>query len=149
MTKLSLVIIWSTILIGCNAQQREVTAWMKSCTKRDAQMQNVMVDFYPDPPVIGQILTLVVNGTLMEKVTGGQLYVELRFNNLPPLRDTYDLCYGLLMLKVKCPLPPDNLHLQVSRPLPPSLLPGNYSATITAVDQKNSQLFCIKAAIYI
>jgi len=72
-------------------------------------------------------------------VTGGQAYLELHFNNLPPWRDTYDLCYALSVLQVKCPLPPgkamyisykvcigyiaDNIHLHFIKVLPLSTLP--------------------------
>ena len=39
---------------------------------------------------------------IVEKITGGQMYVEARFN---ALRETYDLCYAMLeFVQMKCPL---------------------------------------------
>ena len=40
-----------------------------------------------------------------EKVTSGYLYTEVNFNNLPPIRETYDLCYILSSAtEIECPL---------------------------------------------
>ena len=43
--------------------------------------------------------------TTAEKVVSGYLYTEVNFNNLPPIRETYDLCYILSSAtEIECPL---------------------------------------------
>ena len=43
--------------------------------------------------------------TTAEKVTSGYLYTEVNFNNLPPIKETYDLCYILSSAtEIECPL---------------------------------------------
>ena len=43
--------------------------------------------------------------TTAEKVTSGYLYTEINFNNLPPIKETYDLCYILSSAtEIECPL---------------------------------------------
>ena len=48
--------------------------------------------------------------TTAEKVTSGYLYTEINFNNLPPVKETYDLCYILSSVtEIECPLQPSKL----------------------------------------
>ena len=40
-----------------------------------------------------------------EKVTSGYVYTEINFNNLPPIKETYDLCYILSSAtEIECPI---------------------------------------------
>ena len=46
-----------------------------------------------------------------EKVTGGYLYTELNYNNLPPIKETYDMCYILSSAtEIECPLRAGKLY---------------------------------------
>ena len=43
--------------------------------------------------------------TTAKKVVSGYLYTKVNFNNLPPIRETYDLCYILSSAtEIECPL---------------------------------------------
>ncbi|XP_065915135.1 putative phosphatidylglycerol/phosphatidylinositol transfer protein DDB_G0285639 isoform X2 [Dysidea avara] len=142
---IKLIVIFVSLLTSSEELQgQKVTCWEGSCAKRTAWIQNIKVDFNPYPPVIGEDILIQLNGTILEKVTSGRMYVEVRFNNLPPLRETYDLCYALLQfIKVKCPLLAEDANWKIQYKVPNSIIPGNYSGTVTATDQMNNLLFCL------
>ncbi|XP_065914296.1 putative phosphatidylglycerol/phosphatidylinositol transfer protein DDB_G0278295 isoform X2 [Dysidea avara] len=90
-----------------------------------------------------------LSGTIMEKINSGRVYGEAQFNNLPPLRETYDLCYVLSYIGVLCPLAAGEAQYSVSKEFPPHVIPGNYTFTGTATDQMNNELFCLKGGCVI
>ncbi|XP_065914689.1 putative phosphatidylglycerol/phosphatidylinositol transfer protein DDB_G0282107 [Dysidea avara] len=140
----SLLLFIILLIVECNAEF-QFKCWAESCTKPNSQMQNVKVNFYPNPPVVGQTITAELSGTIMEKVTSGRVYAKVFFNNFPPLKETYDFCYLLSYLdKRKCPLPAGDVHFKYSTLLKNSVLPGNYSGTATITDQMNDEVVCLK-----
>ncbi|XP_065914294.1 putative phosphatidylglycerol/phosphatidylinositol transfer protein DDB_G0278295 [Dysidea avara] len=121
----------------------QIKCWAESCTKQNAQIQNVKVDIYPIPPELGKNITILLSGTILEKVNSGRIYGEARFNNFPPLRETYDLCYILSYIGVLCPLVVGDVQYNVSKEVPRHAIPGNYTFTGTATDQMNNELLCL------
>jgi len=94
-----------------------------------AKFQNIKMGFYPDYPEAGDVVTINLEGTLSEfvlyrrhvcnmyacivladTVTEGRLQLELNYEKVPPIKKTYDLCYFLSLLKIKCPLKSGELH---------------------------------------
>ncbi|XP_065914734.1 putative phosphatidylglycerol/phosphatidylinositol transfer protein DDB_G0282107 isoform X1 [Dysidea avara] len=133
------------LIVKCNAEF-QFKCWAESCTKPNSLMQNVKVNFYPNPPVEGQKITGELDGTIMEKVTSGRVFVKAFFKNFPPLKETYDFCYLLSYLdKMQCPLPAGDVHFNYSTFLKTSsILPGNYSGTATITNQMNDEVVCLK-----
>ncbi|XP_065914735.1 putative phosphatidylglycerol/phosphatidylinositol transfer protein DDB_G0282107 isoform X2 [Dysidea avara] len=51
------------LIVKCNAEF-QFKCWAESCTKPNSLMQNVKVNFYPNPPVEGQKITGELDGTI-------------------------------------------------------------------------------------
>jgi len=49
------------------------------------------------------MIVCIYNGAA-EMVTEGRIQVELHHDSIPPLEETYDLCYILSLAAISCPL---------------------------------------------
>jgi len=104
------------------------------------------VSIVPDPPQIGQNLSVVVSGTLDETVSDGSIFINLDFGPIVLLNNTYDLCKMLGTLGISCPLEQGAVKLGVKELIPKQAPPGAYTGKVILSDQNGQELTCIGLA---
>jgi len=102
------------------------------------------VSITPDPPKIGQTLTIVATGSLSTTVTGGSAFVSIIYDGfLPVLNNTFALCTLANQIGVKCPLAQGPVGFKVSQAIPAVAPSGSYGGKIVATDQNGKEIACI------
>jgi len=121
----------------------------KNCGGPSDHFSNIKVSVSPNPPVIGQNLTVVASGNTDEVVNGGTVLIDLTFDGIELLNTTFNLCTLIQTLAVPCPLQKGFHQFTVVQPLPSEVPAGDYIATVNAWDQNGQELMCISATITI
>mmetsp|Transcript_11573 Transcript_11573/g.16083 ORF Transcript_11573/g.16083 Transcript_11573/m.16083 type:complete len:152 (+) Transcript_11573:45-500(+) len=115
--------------------------WANCGTSSD-HLQIEQVTIIPDPPVIGQNVTITFVGYLNEEVTSGTVSLNLKWNGFTILNQSYSLC-DLVKDYEKCPIPAGDISLTVTEYLPTAIPKGTYTGTVKAFDQNNQEIMCI------
>jgi len=106
----------------------------------DFQIKTVVIT--PDPPVIGQNLTVAVTGALSTQITSGVVAVNIAWNGVPLISQNFSLC-DIVTSVEKCPLNAGPQAFSVSQLLPSQTPAGSFNGTVQAFDQNNNEVFCI------
>ncbi|HEY2834324.1 MAG TPA: ML domain-containing protein [Sporichthyaceae bacterium] len=97
------------------------------------------VDVDPYPLQAGRDVTVSVRGTLRQRVTGGSYDLRVSYLGAPLLHRS-----GRLADVVHLPLPAGDFSLHKRVPVPDQAPPGRYNLTLTAADQHDDQLLCVR-----
>jgi len=115
--------------------------WKPCGTSKDhLSIQSVKI--IPDPPQIGKNLTIIATGTLDETISSGIVRIELAYDGITLLNNTFDLC-TLLKQYVSCPLKNGPITLTVTQTIPSDVIPGPYTGQVNIYDQNSSEVTCI------
>jgi len=104
------------------------------------------VTITPDPPQLGQNLTVALTGSLDEIVTSGSVFVQINYGPINLLNNTYGLCGILQAVGISCPVPTGNLQFKLSELIPSDSPHGSYSGKIVITDQNEQEITCIALA---
>jgi len=114
-----------------------------NCGSPSDHLKDLKVTITPDPPVLGQALTISASGTFDEELTA----ITLNYNVDGLISGSLDLCNLLSKTTHPCPIPAGPLSITKSFNLP-NLPPGiPVSAQATVLDQNNQEVACIKINI--
>jgi len=109
------------------------------CSKGSSEFKISSLTFLPDPPVKGANSTLQVSMNVPKEVTGGKATYSVKYNYIPLVPTTSDLCKEV---PGGCPILPGPLDVSSSFPIDPSLS-GTVVVNIDWKDTANVQLLCI------
>lgn len=113
------------------------------CSKDSDKAKIGHVSVVPAAPKKGDTLQVTANVTFDEKVTGGQLKVNLVVNKIPFISTNLDLCDIASMAGLSCPISTGQQVLKVSQQIPNEAPSGNYTGNQYLYDQNNNELACI------
>jgi len=97
----------------------------------------------PDPPLIGQNLTIKATGSLDETVTSGTVYIQLAYSSIDLVNNTFNLCTLAPSFGLQCPIPQGPVAFTVSQLIPSQAIPGPYTGVVKVHDQNGSEVACI------
>eukprot|EP01116_Phalansterium_solitarium_P019050 TRINITY_DN5217_c0_g1_i1.p1 TRINITY_DN5217_c0_g1~~TRINITY_DN5217_c0_g1_i1.p1 ORF type:complete len:190 (-),score=50.62 TRINITY_DN5217_c0_g1_i1:115-684(-) len=114
-----------------------------NCGSASDHLQIKAVQITPDPPVIGQNLTVAATGVLDEQITSGVVAVNIAWNGVPLISQNFSLC-DIVTSVEKCPLVAGPQSFKVSQLLPAQTPSGSFDGTVSGYDQNGQNVFCIK-----
>eukprot|EP01094_Clydonella_sp_ATCC50884_P012546 TRINITY_DN2275_c0_g1_i2.p1 TRINITY_DN2275_c0_g1~~TRINITY_DN2275_c0_g1_i2.p1 ORF type:complete len:115 (+),score=39.35 TRINITY_DN2275_c0_g1_i2:153-497(+) len=86
-------------------------------------------------------MTMVVNGTLDEEITGGNMTLSLKYGIIPLINSkTFDTC----SLPLDCPLPQGPASINRTFEIPHGIPAGTYKWTLKMMDQKDEEVMCVQ-----
>jgi len=101
------------------------------------------VSITPDPPAIGQDLTVQIQGTLDETIVSGTVHLELAvFRTIILVNTTYSLC-TLISKFMSCPLKQGAVNIKVQATIPSEAPAGPYTGKVHVYDQNDSEVICV------
>jgi len=116
--------------------------WKNCGTSNDhVDINSIVVT--PYPPQVGNNITVTAMGTSNEMIVSGSVNVELSFDMVVLLNQSFDLCSLISSFNIKCPIGKGPLAFKVDQNLPSDLPTGDYTAIVTGEDQANQELFCL------
>jgi len=145
MRAVSLVLVFALLVVFASAVQLpdpvEVSVPYKWCGKAgdDATITSIVSNEFP--PVKGDTLSLNVTGNLTKEVTDGTYVIAVSVGGFP-LPDIN----GPISKFRSLPWSTGELNFTFSQLIPSAAPSGSYSVKISAVDQNNTQIFCITVA---
>eukprot|EP01120_Amphizonella_sp_Union-15-10_P006781 TRINITY_DN222_c0_g1_i1.p1 TRINITY_DN222_c0_g1~~TRINITY_DN222_c0_g1_i1.p1 ORF type:complete len:163 (+),score=37.97 TRINITY_DN222_c0_g1_i1:72-491(+) len=117
-------------------------AYYFNCGNAADKIQRIVAKLTPDPPKVGENVTVNATAISSEVVTAGQLVFNAQANvggtwvNLPVI--TLDICEQLT-----CPIASGPVLLGVTFEIPAITPRTEYKGELTATDQNGAQLFCL------
>ena len=138
----SLLVICTLLFVSGTLATTKVSDIWSNCGKQGDHVTIKTIKIVPDPPQIGQNVTVFGSGLLDETVTDGQVFVSLYFGPILLVNNTYDLCKLIAQYR-HCPLSKGPITFGVSQPIPSEAPSGAYTGNIVAVDQNGQEMFCI------
>jgi len=115
----------------------------KNCGSSTDHFSISNVTITPDPPVIGENLTISISGTLDETITGGNAYVWAKWKNILVYNHTYDLCSTVSKWGINCPIQKGPLVAGVSETIPNVVPHGAYTCQLSVNDMNDERVLCI------
>jgi len=101
------------------------------------------VSITPDPPVVGQLITVQIQGELDETIVSGTVHLELAvFTKIVLVNTTYSLC-DLIAKFMTCPLEEGPINIKVQATIPSEAPPGPYTGSVHVYDQNDSEVICV------
>jgi len=101
----------------------------------------------PAQPIVGANLTVTVSGTILKRVTGGNITVDLRLMKFIKVTPTFDLCEQLDSdlfeeSNVSCPLEKGPITLVAKKYIPDETPKVPVQGNITLTNQNGETLTC-------
>jgi len=142
------------VVLGCAVVMGVDPVTWKDCSKPDAHSVLKSLDINPQPPVLGQTLTITGKGVLDEEVTSGDYTLIMKYQGIQILTHTHSVCgddtinlpLGLGTITVhglNCPQAAGDIVLYQTADLPKNTPGGQYEIDFSAVDDKKEQLTCV------
>ncbi|EGG14065.1 hypothetical protein DFA_11828 [Cavenderia fasciculata] len=113
----------------------------KNCGQSNDIFQLGYVDISPSTPVKGKPLTVSIGGNLTQTITEGSMKLLVKYSFITLINKTDDLCKTS-----PCPIEAGSWNKTVTATIPSSVPSGKYTATVSAVDQNSSEVFCLSVA---
>ncbi|KAF2073615.1 hypothetical protein CYY_005072 [Polysphondylium violaceum] len=101
------------------------------------------IEITPNPPVKNQNVSIVLNGTLSEVVSGGNIHFLLKYGFITLVNTNFPLCGNDPFLPSPCPLQQGPISKSVTEFIPSQVPSGQYSANILIKDQNSNELACV------
>eukprot|EP01027_Heterolobosea_sp_BB2_P020498 GEZU01029245.1.p2 GENE.GEZU01029245.1~~GEZU01029245.1.p2 ORF type:complete len:144 (+),score=40.14 GEZU01029245.1:54-485(+) len=114
----------------------------QSCAQPGDVLTLTSITVNPDPPVIGQDLTIAVNGTLASDVTSGTVHASVTLDGATLLDQDFDLCS--FSSAIQCPFKAGPFNVAQTFNIPPYAPSGEYSGQFIIDDQNGKEVTCIK-----
>jgi hypothetical protein len=111
-----------------------------NCSPAGAVFKLSEVTITPDPPVHGENITVVLNGTMSETITSGIVALDVKYSIITLLNKNLSLC-----AETKCPIAAGVYGTRIS-----DLIPGDaptagvYNILANVYDQKDAIIACAK-----
>ncbi|KAJ4458581.1 putative phospholipid transfer protein [Paratrimastix pyriformis] len=135
-----LLLCLSPAILADSVPEKSETPFWKSCGKSDKfQIDRLVV--YPNPPVIGESVTIFLNGTLNSSVKSGTVDFLVKFMGVKLLNLHKDLCGQAS--KYKCPVPAGPFSLNETISVPKVTPQGRYSGRLSVEDESTAPLLCL------
>eukprot|EP00993_Chasmostoma_nieuportense_P003322 NODE_4046_length_850_cov_24.467497_g3889_i0.p1 GENE.NODE_4046_length_850_cov_24.467497_g3889_i0~~NODE_4046_length_850_cov_24.467497_g3889_i0.p1 ORF type:complete len:276 (-),score=82.79 NODE_4046_length_850_cov_24.467497_g3889_i0:22-813(-) len=157
-------ILLSALLFVVAAVQH-VTIEYNDCGDKTDLVSNIKPSWEPKSPVLGEDVNIHVSGNLSETLTGGTYtvkgYLKAGWIPIPVLSHTHDICIpdviefpmGLGQLRFTfpgCPLKPGPTAVDgLVTNTPKSSVGAKMELDVTALSDKQAQLFCAKLMIQV
>ena len=120
--------------------------WSNCGTRFDKGTINTLT-FTPNPLVKGQNLTVTMNVTLKENITGGKINMFLKLGFVTIFNSTYQLCDVLKMEKT-CPMKAGDYEFLLIEEIPSDEPSLNYTGKVVALDQVGNRIVCISLTLH-
>jgi len=107
------------------------------------------VDLDPNPPEVGQNLTIVAKGTLNEDIEkGAKVHLQVKYGLITLINQEADLCDQVKNVDLECPLEKGPMELTKVVSLPNQIPTGKYTvlADVYTVDKK--KITCLTATVW-
>ena len=117
---------------------------LTNCTSAKDEATINSVDIAPDPPQRGKNLSVVMNITFKEVVSGGDIKLLAKYDGVIVLNESFVLCDIARESGVPCNITVGNHILKLSKPLPSLIPPGKYEGSIIVNDPNGKELVCVK-----
>jgi len=114
----------------------------KNCGGPQDHLQISNVEISPDPPQIGENLTVTATGNLDETVTGGIIEVSLQYSGITILNTNLSLCSAIVPF-LQCPIAQGPVSISITQYIPSEVIPGSYTGQVNIYDQNESPVACI------
>ncbi|BFZ60847.1 hypothetical protein YB2330_001899 [Saitoella coloradoensis] len=108
------------------------------------------VTIVPESPVVGENLTVTIQGYLSHTVDSGSIDVDLRLMKFIKLKKNFDLCDELdsdLFVEGKCPLQEGPVTLQAVAHIPDDVPKVTVDGDIILTDQDDNVITCVRIAL--
>ncbi|KIV89454.1 hypothetical protein PV10_06853 [Exophiala mesophila] len=106
------------------------------------------VDLVPNPPVPGEKLTIIANGTFSKDIDpGATVFLQVKYGLITLIKQEADLCDNLGQIDLSCPLKEGALSLVKEVDIPKQVPPGKYTvlADVNTVDKE--KVTCMESTI--
>jgi len=90
----------------------------KNCGNPNDHIKIKSLNVVPNPPLSGQNITILASGSTDETITEETVNIDLFFEQVNLLNQTFDLCVILSGLGVTCPIAEGPLSFKISQNLP-------------------------------
>ena len=120
----------------------------ENCTKSTDESRINSLVISPNPPVKGENISVTLNITFKEVVTSGKITLKVLIHKFPIFSHEFVLCDIASDAGDKCPIKQETRVLKLEEELP-SIPPGTYTGTITAIDQEGKEILCFKFTLEI
>jgi len=107
------------------------------------------VDLSPNPPVPGETLTIVANGTFAKDIEpGATVFLQVKYGLITLIKQEADLCDNLGQIDLACPLKEGTLSLKKEVDIPKQVPPGKYTvlADVNTVDKE--KITCMESTVF-
>lgn len=107
------------------------------------------VDLTPNPPLPGQKLTIVANGTFTKDIEpGATVFLQVKYGLITLIKQEADLCDNLPKIDITCPVKEGVLSLKKEVDIPKQVPPGKYTvlADVNTVDKE--KVACMESTVY-
>lgn len=130
----------TTVLLGALALATAGT-W-SDCSSGDALVKDLQVSLWPEAPKSGEQYSLSLAFTLPEKVSDGEMDLNILFSGYPVVNDHLNLCDELAKNSIACPIEAGRHNFTWTNTVPTGLPSGTLKSTETWVAGSGSQVFC-------
>ncbi|RVX67273.1 hypothetical protein B0A52_09310 [Exophiala mesophila] len=106
------------------------------------------VDLVPNPPVPGEKLTIIANGTFSKDIDpGATVFLQVKYGLITLIKQEADLCDNLGQIDLSCPLKEGALSLVKEVDIPKQVPPGKYTvlADVNTVDKE--KVTCMESTV--
>ncbi|KIX02444.1 uncharacterized protein Z518_08385 [Rhinocladiella mackenziei CBS 650.93] len=107
------------------------------------------VDLEPNPPLPGQKLTILANGTFAKDVDpGATVFLQVKYGLITLIKQEADLCDNLPQVDLNCPLKEGSMSLKKEVDIPNQVPPGKYTvlADVNTVDKE--KVTCMESTVF-
>ena len=120
----------------------------ENCGATTDDFQISQLDVSPDPPVMGQNITVAAAGTLNVDITGGQVtlevYLKTIVGKIRVVNKQENICQSVGSIPNPCPIKAGPYSKTISALVPNEKIPsGTYTGQVRADDQDGRQIACI------
>ncbi|KAK5044721.1 hypothetical protein LTR84_010495 [Exophiala bonariae] len=107
------------------------------------------VDLTPNPPVPGETLTIVGNGTFSKDIEpGATVFLQVKYGLITLIKQEADLCDNLGKIDLSCPLKEGVFTIKKEVDIPKQVPPGKYTvlADVNTVDKE--KITCMESTVF-
>jgi len=107
------------------------------------------VDLVHNPPVPGEKLTVIANGTFSQDIDpGATVFLQVKYGLITLIKQEADLCDNLPKIDLSCPIKKGVLTIKKEVDIPKQVPPGKYTvlADVNTVDKE--KISCMESTVF-